>query len=61
MAKTSDAQLRAVARYDRDETRQIKMKLNVRTDADVLARLDEVESKQGYIKSLIREDIAKNS
>ena len=30
------------------------------TDADILAKLDKVESKQGYIKSLIRADLAKD-
>lgn len=29
------------------------------TDQDVLDKLDSVESKQGYIKNLIREDIKK--
>lgn len=58
MAAT-DAQKRAVRKYDDVNTVQIKMKLNKKTDADVLGRLDEVSNKQGYIKSLIREDIEK--
>lgn len=58
MAAT-DAQKRAVRKYDDVNTVQIKMKLNKKTDADVLDRLDEVSNKQGYIKSLIREDIEK--
>ena len=29
------------------------------TDQDILDKLDSVESKQGYIKNLIREDIKK--
>ena len=33
------------------------LKLNKKTDADILAKLDETENKQGYIKHLIREDI----
>lgn len=55
----SEAQNRAVAKYDAENTTQIHLKLNDKTDADILQRLDEVESKQGYIKRLIREDIAK--
>lgn len=55
---TSDAQLRANAKYDAAHTTQISLKLNTTTDADILARLEEVDSKQGYIKRLIREDIA---
>ena len=55
----TEAQNRAVAKYDAANTTQIHLKLNDKTDADILARLEEVESKQGYIKRLIREDIAK--
>lgn len=50
----------AKARWDAEHTRQIKMKLNLRTDADILQRFDEVRSIQGYIKALIRADIEKN-
>ena len=35
------------------------MKLNRRTDGDVLEKLDNVPSKQGYIKELIRADLKK--
>lgn len=49
----------ASARWDAENTVQIKMKLNRTTDADILARLEEVASKQGYIKELIRQDIKK--
>lgn len=55
--KASEAQLRAQDKYDKANTVKILLKLNKKTDADVLARLEEVESKQGYIKRLIREDI----
>ena len=44
--------------YDRESTRQIKFKFNLKTDADILAQLDSQQNKQGYIKQLIREDIA---
>lgn len=54
---TTNAQRKAAADYDRSHTRQIALKLNLRTDADILARLDEVDNKQGYIKGLVRRDI----
>ena len=54
----TDAQKRAVERYDGENTVQIKMKLNIKTDADILQRLSEVGNKQGYIKELIRKDIS---
>ena len=45
-------------RYDERTARRISLKLNKITDADVLEKLESVESMQGYIKSLIRADIA---
>ena len=53
----SDAKKRADAKYDAGHTRQIKLKLNLETDKDILKRLDEVGNKQGYIKELIRDDL----
>jgi hypothetical protein len=53
------AQKRAVAKYDAKNTVQLKLKLNLTTDADILQRLNEIENKQGYIKSLIRQDMGK--
>ena len=53
----TEAQLRAGYKYDKANTKQIHLKLNRRTDKDVLARLDEVPSKQAYVKRLIREDL----
>lgn len=48
-----------MARYDAKNTIQIKMKLNLTTDADIIEKLKEVENKQGYIKQLIRDDIGR--
>ena len=45
------------AAWDADNTRQIKIKLNLRTDADILEKLSQTENIQGYIKQLIREDM----
>ena len=55
----TEAQRKAQAKYDAENTRQVHLKLNRNTDKDVLARLDEVQSKQGYIKRLIRDDLRK--
>lgn len=54
------AQNESKARYDKEHTKQIKFKFNLRTDADILAKLAAEPSMQGYIKHLIREDIARN-
>lgn len=48
------------ARYDSSNTRHFHLKYNLKTDADILAHLDKQTSIQGYIKSLIRADIAAN-
>ena len=53
----SDARKRAVQKYDAANTRQIHLKLNTKTDADILSHLDSQKSKQGYIKQLIRDDM----
>lgn len=55
----SEAQKRAAAKYDKANTRQVKLKLNETTDADILAILDQTPNIQGYIKQLIRDDIRK--
>ena len=55
----TEAQKRAQAKYDSANTRKITLKFNLQTDADVLERLDQVDNRQGYIKQLIRDDIAK--
>ena len=55
----SEAKKKSNARYDNKHTTQIKLKLNNKTDADILKRLRHVANKQGYIKALIRDDINK--
>ena len=45
--------------YDKDNTTQVKFKLNNRTDEDILTFLNSLPNKQGYIKALIREDMKK--
>ena len=55
----TEAQIRANAKYDAANTVQIKMKLNTKTDADILQKLDSVENKPGYINALIRADLQK--
>lgn len=54
------AQNEAKARYDAANAKHISMKFNVKTDADILTRIQKEDSVQRYIKRLIREDIARN-
>ena len=44
--------------YDRANTKQVKFKFNIKTDADILDHLKKQSNIQGYIKQLIRADIA---
>lgn len=50
----SEAQKKATLRYDAKNTVQVKLKLNKKTDADIIKKLSEVPNKQGFIKDLIR-------
>jgi hypothetical protein len=52
-----ESQKRARKKYDLENTRQIRIKLNKKTDKDILDCLDSQENRQGYIKKLIRTDI----
>lgn len=54
----TDAQRRASAKYKQNRTRSIRLEFNIDTDSDILAKLDSVENRQGYIKRLIRDEIA---
>ena len=55
----SEAQKRAQRKYNDTHQRQIKFSFSIQNDADVLSKLDAVPNKQGYIKELIRADIAR--
>lgn len=57
-SEESKAQQRA---YDREMTTTVTMKLNKRTDADILEWLGRQENRQAYLKELIREDIKRGA
>lgn len=46
-------------RYAAKNIVRVVVQLNRNTDADILNHLEGVENKQGYVKSLIRADIAR--
>lgn len=48
-------------KYDAENTKRFGLKLNLKYDEDIIQKLESVESKQTYIKSLIRADLAKTS
>lgn len=46
------------AKYDKKNTRSYTLKLNLSTDKDIIEKLGSVDNMQGYIKEVIRKDIA---
>ena len=57
--KSTESQIRASVKYNKENTVQISLKLTRSTDADLIDSLNRIANKQGYIKELIRIDIAK--
>lgn len=53
MART-ERQKAYVEAWQKEHIRRVVIKLNKRTDADILAELNKQESVQGYIKKAIR-------
>jgi hypothetical protein len=53
----TEAHIRGNNKYNKANTKVVSLRLNYKTDADIIKKLDEVESKMGYIKELIRKDI----
>lgn len=53
----SEARIRANNKSNKINTKMICLRLSYNTDADIIKKLDEVESKMGYIKELIRKDM----
>lgn len=57
--KNSEARIRANTKYNQSHTVQVAFRANIKTDEDVIQRLKEVPNVAGYIKQLIRDDIAR--
>lgn len=57
---TPVSQVKAQKKYDKEHTVGFYMKLNTRTDGDIIRWLWKQRSKQGSIKCLIREDISRS-
>ena len=53
----SNAKIKAINKFNKEKTKCIQIRLNKNTDADIIERLENVPSKMGYIKKLIRDDI----
>ena len=56
--KVPEARYRASQKYQIEKCRNVTFQLNKKHDEDILVWLDSQENKQGYIKALIRADMA---
>ena len=61
MAKTSSTQIAASIRYNEKNTTRIAIALNNKTDKAIIEHLQKQPNKQGYIKSLIINDIERGA
>lgn len=52
---TTNAKARASNKYNKANCKTYCFRFNRKTDADIIEILERQKSKQGYIKSLIRE------
>ena len=50
----SRAQVKASVKYNKEKTILVSIRLNKETDKDIIEILNSVDSKQGFIKELIR-------
>lgn len=59
---TSEAQKKAVAKYDAINTKSMSLKFNLKSDADILealeANAEKYGGKQSYIKYLMRKALS---
>lgn len=59
MAQTKEERTQYGIAYRKGHVRQIKFDLSIEHDADILAFLDSLPNRTGYLKTLIRADIEK--
>lgn len=50
---STEAQKRASAKYDADNTVRITLKLNKKTDVELIAKLERQPNKNAFLKMLI--------
>lgn len=46
-------------KYNKEHTKDICLRLMINTESDIIEELERQDNKNGYIKRLIREDIAR--
>lgn len=58
---SKESQYKASKKYDANMTTGLYLKLNNKTDADIISKLSEVPNKQGYVKQAIRNEIERGN
>lgn len=61
IAMNSERKLTPQERYAKKYKKQYKIDCVTRTEQDIIQKLESVPNKAGYIKKLIRDDIAKDN
>ena len=56
----SNPKLNPQRKYNQEKTKSVNLRLMVNTEQDIIQKLDSVPNKCGYIKALIRADIAQS-
>ena len=59
--KLTNKQKAYIVEYNKNNTRRIAFTLNYNTEKEMIDYLENIPNKNGYIKSLIAADMAKNS
>ena len=53
----TEAQKRATIKYEKSNIKRVVLKLNKKTDADIIEYLDQQKNVNGKLKDIIREKI----
>ena len=56
-----EAAKRGHRKFEKERTKQLNIRLNDRTDSDIIEYLESIENKRSYLLGLIRADMAKNN
>lgn len=54
---STKSEIKAINKYNKKNTKIIALRLNLKTDGDIVTKLEQVPTKMGYIKDLIRKDM----
>jgi hypothetical protein len=55
------AQIRASKKYNEANRKTFALHVNRKTESDILKKLESMDNREGYLKSLIRQDIERRA